>query len=187
MYPSAGMPAFLKRGKMEEVVLVDLEDNEIGKEEKIAAHKKALLHRAISVLIFNRKKELLIQRRALTKYHCPGIWANTCCSHPRPGEKTLDAANRRLVEEMGIKAKLEERFSFVYRAEFDNGLVEYEFDHVFVGNYEMDPLINKDEVDSFRWISPEDLIEDIKKNPKKYAPWFLIILEKLYPGQAAFK
>lgn len=166
---------------VEEIILVDEQDNALGKVEKMEAHKKALLHRAFSILVFNNKGELLIQQRAKTKYHCPGLWANTCCSHPRWSETIEDAANRRLQEEMGFSCKLNQDFHFIYKAEFDNGLTEYEYDHVFVGFYDGDININKEEVHDYKWIKIVDLIEDIKKHPKKYAPWFKIIMDK-YDG-----
>ena len=164
---------------MEEVILVDKEDKEIGLMEKIKAHENGgTLHRAFSVLIFNSKNEMMIQQRAFGKYHWPGIWANTCCSHPRKDEKTINAAHRRLIEEMGFDTEIEEKFVFTYKADFENGLTEHETDHVFFGYYEDDPKINKEEVNSFKWISIPNLLRDIKENPKEYAPWFKIILEK---------
>ena len=163
---------------MEEVILVDKDDNQIGTEEKIKAHIDAKLHRAFSILIFNNNKELLLQQRALSKYHCPGLWTNTCCSHPRPGEETEDAAYRRLVEEMGFKTGLQEIFSFIYEAKFDNNLTEHEVDHVFKGIYNTDPVINKEEVNDFKWIKLDDLIKDIEKQPENYTTWFRIIIKK---------
>ena len=130
----------------EMVILVDKHDNQLGLMEKIEAHKKAVLHRAFSVFILNDNNELLIQQRALSKYHSPALWTNTCCSHPRDGESVLDAGARRLKEEMGFETKLDSLLSFVYRAKFDNGLTEHEFDHVLFGYYNDDPSINKLEV-----------------------------------------
>lgn len=164
---------------MEQVILVDIHDNSVGTEEKIKAHELALLHRAFSVFVFNKKGELMIQRRALHKYHSPGLWTNTCCSHPRPGENTMDAAHRRLQEEMGFDCKLDWKFSFIYKAPFDNGLTEHEFDHVFIGSFNHDPIINPEEVDSWKWIKIDDLMEDVKKNPEVYTVWFRIALEKM--------
>ena len=164
---------------MEEVILVDENDNAIRLMEKIKAHQNGgKLHRALSVLIFNSKNELMIQQRAFEKYHWPRIWANTCCTHPRQGEKTIDAAHRRLMEEMGFDTEIEEKFVFTYKADFENGLTEHETDHVFFGNYEPNPKINPEEVNAFKWISIPNLLNDIQQNPNNYAPWFKIILEK---------
>ncbi len=162
---------------MESVILVDTHDNEIGSEEKIAAHKKALLHRAFSVYIFNSKGELLLQRRALDKYHCPGIWANTACSHPRHGEPNEAAAARRLKEEMGMECPLKEAFQFIYKVEFDNGLTEHEFLHVFIGQSDKNPTVNKDEVHEYKWMSWHDLKIDIGKNPTHYTEWTKMTLD----------
>lgn len=166
---------------MEEVILVDRNDTPTGTEEKIKAHELALLHRAFSVFIFNKNGELMLQQRALHKYHSPGLWTNTCCSHPRPGEETMDAAHRRLREEMGFDCELQWKFSFIYKAPFDNGLTEHEFDHVFFGTYDNKPVINRDEVESWKWIKMGDLLTDVKKNPDNYTVWFRIALEKLFP------
>ncbi len=163
---------------MDYVILVDKQDNEIGKEEKMKAHEDAKLHRAFSIFVFNKKGELMLHQRALSKYHCGGLWTNTCCSHPRPGEKTEDAAHRRLVEEMGFDCPLKEIFKFHYKAEFSNNLTEHEIDHVFIGNYDKDPKINPEEVESFKWIGIEELQKDIKENPDKYTPWFRIAMER---------
>lgn len=164
---------------MEQVILVDIHDIPLGTEEKLKAHELALLHRAFSVFVFNKSGELMLQRRALHKYHSPGLWTNTCCSHPRPGESTIDAAHRRLLEEMGFDCELDWKFSFIYKAPFDNGLTEHEFDHVFFGSFNHDPIINPEEVDSWKWIKMDDLMEDVKKNPEDYTVWFRIALEKM--------
>jgi len=124
---------------MVQVILVDKNDNPIGTEEKLQAHKDAKLHRCFSILIFNSDGKMMIHQRQKGKYHCGGLWTNACCSHPRPGECTLDAAHRRLVEEMGFDTELEELFSFTYKAEFPNGLAEHEFDHVFKGVFNGTP------------------------------------------------
>jgi isopentenyl-diphosphate delta-isomerase len=164
----------------EKVILVDENDNEIGIEEKIKAHENGgKLHRAISVVVFNSKGEMMIQKRAQTKYHCPGKWANTCCSHPRPGEPTEKAAARRLMEEMGFSCKLEEKFSIIYRVTFENGLTEYEFDHIFIGKFDGEPKPNPEEVEEWKFINISELSKDIHVNWKNYAPWFLILYEKL--------
>jgi len=163
---------------MEKVILVDKKDNQIGVEEKLKAHQDSKLHRAFSIFIFNAKGELLLQQRASTKYHTPSLWTNTCCSHPRVGELIQEAAERRLKEEMGISCELKRIFSFIYKAEFDNSLTEYEYDHVFVGEFEDEPVLNPEEVDSYKWISIDELKKDVDQSPEKYTPWFKIILQK---------
>ena len=164
----------------EKVILVDQNDQQIGLMDKIEAHEKALLHRAFSVFVMNSKGELMLQQRALHKYHSPGQWTNTCCSHQRDGETTLEAGKRRLMEEMGFTVLLEERFSFIYKAAFDNGLTEHEFDHVLIGTYDEDPLINKEEVADWKWMSLDKVKEDIEQHPEIYTPWFKIIFDKFY-------
>ena len=164
----------------ENVILVDKNDNQVGLMPKLEAHQKGLLHRAFSIFIFNSKYELLLQKRASSKYHSGGLWTNTCCSHPREGEETLDAANRRLIEEMGIQTSLRKVHDFIYRAELDNDLTEHEFDHVLYGIYNEDPIINKDEADDFKWIDMDSLNEDIKTNGNNYTIWFKIAFEYFY-------
>jgi len=166
---------------MEEyVVLVDDNDNKIGLMPKLMAHEKALLHRAFSVFIFNDKNELMLQRRALSKYHSPGLWTNTCCSHQRDHESNIEAGKRRLKEEMGFVTDLKEVTSFIYKAPFDNGLTEHEYDHVMVGKYNDMPTINPDEVDSWKWMDLEEVKVDINLNPSEYTEWFKIIFDKFY-------
>ena len=165
---------------IEKVILVDENDNQVGLMPKLEAHQKGLLHRAFSVFIFNSKYELLLQKRASSKYHSGGLWTNTCCSHPREGEDTLDAANRRLIEEMGIETSLRKVHDFIYKAELDNNLTEHEFDHVFYGVYNEDPEINPAEADDFKWIDMDSLYEDIKKNGDIYTVWFKIAFEYFY-------
>jgi len=164
---------------MDEVILVDKNDNEIGKEEKLKTHKEGKLHRCFSILVFNSKEELLIQKRAKNKYHSGGLWANTCCSHPKPGENTEIAAHGRLKEEFGFDCGLKPLFNFTYKKLFDNGLTEHEFDHVFIGITDSKPKPNKEEVEDFKWVSIENLKKDIKENPENYAQWFKIIINKL--------
>ncbi|WP_225035467.1 isopentenyl-diphosphate Delta-isomerase [Winogradskyella sp. SM1960] len=164
----------------EQVILVDENDNKIGLMPKMEAHEKALLHRAFSVFVFNDKNELMLQQRALHKYHTPGLWTNTCCSHQRDGESNLEAGKRRLQEEMGFVTDLEEKTSFIYKAPFDNGLTEHEYDHIMVGYYNAAPNINPDEVASWRWMSLEAVKTDIAENPQIYTAWFKIIFEKFY-------
>jgi len=164
----------------EQVILVDEQDRQIGLMEKIEAHEKAVLHRAFSVFILNEKGELMLQQRAYDKYHCGGLWTNTCCSHQRDGETTLEAAKRRLFEEMGFVTELKEKFSFIYKAPFDNGLTEHELDHVLVGFYEGVPKLNPKEAASWKWIAIEDVKSQIKTKPEKFTPWFKIIFEEFY-------
>ncbi|MGA8852570.1 MAG: isopentenyl-diphosphate Delta-isomerase [Christiangramia sp.] len=164
----------------EKVILVNEKDEQIGLMEKIEAHEKALLHRAFSVFVFNDKNELMIQQRALSKYHSPGLWTNTCCSHQREGESNVEAGKRRLQEEMGFSTDLKDTISFIYKAPFDNGLTEHEFDHILVGNFKGEPDLNPDEVASWKWVSLEDLQVDMEKNPHIYTEWFKIIFDKYY-------
>jgi isopentenyl-diphosphate delta-isomerase len=156
----------------EEVILVDKDDNPVGAMEKMEAHRKALLHRAFSVFIFNEKGEMLLQQRALQKYHSAGLWTNACCSHPRPGEDTQAAALRRLQEEMGFTTILEKLFDFTYRAEFENGLTEFEFDHVFTGSYNGDIHPNPAEVSDHCFKTLNEIRADLAAHPQRYTPWF---------------
>ncbi len=164
----------------EKVILVDENDNQIGLMPKQEAHQKAILHRAFSVFIFNDKNELLLQQRAFNKYHSPRLWTNTCCSHQREGETTLQAAKRRLQEEMGFETELKESIWFIYKAPFDNGLTEHELDHIVIGNYNDDPIVNPNEVASWKWMKLEAIVDDIKKHPESYTAWFKIIFDKFY-------
>jgi isopentenyl-diphosphate delta-isomerase len=164
----------------EYVVLVDEKDQKIGLMEKIEAHEKALLHRAFSVFIFNEKGELMLQQRAASKYHSPLLWTNTCCSHQRDGESNIEAGKRRLQEEMGFVTDITEVFSFIYKAPFDNGLTEHEFDHVMIGRYDKAPELNKEEAEAYKWMKMEDVKQDIEVNPSIYTAWFKIIFEKSY-------
>ena len=163
----------------EKVILVDKNDKEVGSMEKQEAHIKGLLHRAFSVFIFNDKNELLLQRRALKKYHSGGLWTNTCCSHPRKNETTLDAANRRLVEEMGMRCIIKKQFDFIYKAQLDNNLYEHEFDHVFFGFSNEQPQINTEEVEEYTYKTLEDIGNEIKTTPEKYTEWFKICLKEV--------
>ena len=164
----------------EHVILVDKQDNPIGLMEKIEAHEKALLHRAFSVFVFNDKNELMLQQRAAEKYHSPLLWTNTCCSHQREGESNIEAGKRRLQEEMGFSCELEEVFSFIYKAPFDNGLTEHELDHVMIGRFNDEPHINPEEVASYKWMLLEDVKKDIENHPEKYTAWFKIIFKESY-------
>ncbi|PHR10971.1 MAG: isopentenyl-diphosphate delta-isomerase [Aequorivita sp.] len=164
----------------EKVILVNEKDEKIGLMPKQEAHEKGVLHRAFSVFIFNSKKELMLQQRAVHKYHSPGLWTNTCCSHQRDGESSLDAGRRRLYEEMGFVTGLKETTSFIYKAPFDNGLTEHELDHILVGSFDGTPAINPDEVAAWKWIGLEEVKKDIQVNPENYTAWFKIIFDKFY-------
>ena len=164
----------------DKVILVDANDNQVGLMAKLEAHEKGVLHRAFSVFIFNKKGELMLQRRALGKYHSPGLWTNTCCSHQREGESNIESGKRRLNEEMGFTTELTEKTSFIYKAEFDNGLIEHEFDHILVGYFDNSPKINTKEVDSWKWMNMENVKDDIKVHSNNYTVWFKIIFEKYY-------
>ncbi len=147
---------------------------------KMEAHEKAVLHRAFSVFIMNNKGETMLQQRALEKYHSPGLWTNTCCSHQREGESNIEAGIRRLKEEMGFEAELKELFSFVYKAPFDNGLTEHELDHVMIGYYQGEPLINEDEVMDWKWMKPDDVKQAMIDKPEDFTVWSRIIFDKFY-------
>lgn len=164
---------------MEYVLLVDEQDNEIGVMEKLQAHQEALLHRAISIFVFNDKNELLLQQRAAEKYHSPLLWTNTCCSHPRPGEVLIDAAHRRLREEMNMVCDLGYEFSFTYKAVLEDGLTEHEFDHVFFGYTNALPLPNPEEVADFKYLTLEQIDVDILLRPDDYTAWFKLMLAKI--------
>ncbi len=166
--------------KRENVVLVDRNDNPIGLMPKLEAHEKGVLHRAFSVFILNRKGQLMLQRRALDKYHSPGLWTNTCCSHPRESESIIEAGLRRLKEEMGFTTPLEPMFSFIYKSKFDNGLTEHEFDHVLLGYYDKQPFINTIEVSEWKWMSLDKIILEIKNKPEDFTVWFKIIFERFF-------
>jgi isopentenyl-diphosphate delta-isomerase len=166
--------------KEEKVILVNERDEPVGLMPKMEAHEKALLHRAFSVFIFNQQGELMLQQRALHKYHSPGLWTNTCCSHQRDGESNLDAGARRLQEEMGFVVPLEELFSFIYKAPFDNGLTEHELDHVMVGYSEKKPQINPEEVAAWKWMGMEEIAADMQQHPEHYTAWFKIIFDRVH-------
>jgi isopentenyl-diphosphate delta-isomerase len=161
------------------VILVDENDDMVGTMDKMEAHTQGLLHRAFSIFIFNSKGEMLLQQRAITKYHSGGLWTNACCSHPMPGEKTHDAAQRRLKEELGFETPIEKIFAFTYKAEFENGLIEYEFDHVFAGEYEGELDINPDEVNDFVYKEVLTIKNEMQIEPQKYTAWFHIAFPKI--------
>jgi isopentenyl-diphosphate delta-isomerase len=166
--------------KEEEVILVDVNDTPVGTMPKMEAHEKAILHRAFSVFILNKEGQLMLQQRALHKYHSPGLWTNTCCSHQRMGETNLEAGARRLQEEMGFETPLEELFSFIYKAPFDNGLTEHELDHVLLGHHNAVPEINTEEVASWKWMDLDQVAKEIITMPDHYTVWFKIIFDRFY-------
>ena len=163
----------------EYVILVDEEDRQTGTCEKLEAHEKGLMHRAFSIFLFNKNGEMLLQQRAAEKYHTPGLWSNTCCSHPRPDENMEDALKRKLFQEMGISAQVDKVFDFAYRADFDNGLVENEVDHVYFGEYNDAPNPNPEEIQSWKYSSFEEIKKEIEKDETMYTPWFKIVLNQV--------
>lgn len=162
------------------VILVNQENEQVGTMPKMEAHEKGVLHRAFSVFVMNPEGEIMLQQRAAHKYHSPSLWTNTCCSHQREGESNIEAGVRRLKEEMGFETELKELFSFVYKAEFDNGLTEHELDHVMLGYFNEAPEINPEEVSAWKWMKPEDIKSDIELHPESYTAWFKIIFDKFY-------
>lgn len=164
--------------KEEEVILVNENDEQVGTMPKLEAHEKAALHRAFSIFILNDKNEVMLQQRAAHKYHSPLLWTNTCCSHQRVGESNIQAGTRRLQEEMGFVTEIKELFHFIYKAPFDNGLTEHELDHVMIGHSNQEPQVNEDEVASWKWMSTEDIKNDISNKPDLYTEWFKIIFQK---------
>lgn len=161
------------------MILVNESDQVTGHMEKLEAHRRGVLHRAFSIFIFNRNGELLLQQRAFEKYHSGGLWTNTCCSHPSPGEETLFSAENRLREEMGFTAPLEKIFDFVYRAEFEDGLIEHEYDHVFVGQYEGEINTDPAEVEDHVYISIPQLAYELSANPGKYTAWLRLAFARV--------
>jgi isopentenyl-diphosphate Delta-isomerase len=164
---------------MEKVVLVDEDDNPTGTMEKMEAHEKGLLHRAFSVFIFNNNGDMLLQQRAFSKYHSGGLWTNTCCSHPREGEATIEAAHRRLQEEMGFDCEIKKAFDFIYKKELDKGLTEHELDHVFIGEFEGEFRFNPEEVNAVAYVPVQEVLDQVVRNPQKYTEWFKICLSEV--------
>jgi isopentenyl-diphosphate delta-isomerase len=160
-----------------EVVLVNEKDEILGTMEKLRAHEEGVLHRAFSVIIFNSKGEMLIHKRASDKYHCGGLWTNACCSHPRLNESPLEGAKRRLEEEMGFTTTLSQNGSFIYKVDLENGLIEHEYDHLFIGHYDQNPSPNTSEVEDWKYISVNELLASIKEHPKAYTFWFKEIVK----------
>ena len=164
---------------MEQVILVDALDNVVGTMEKMEAHREGVLHRAFSVMAFNTKGEVLLQKRASSKYHSGGLWTNTCCSHPAPGEPIDQAVKRRLQYEMGIDVDPSFAFKFTYRAELDHGLTEHELDHVFTATFDGVPQVNPHEVEDWKYMGLADLREDLARAPERYTAWFKYIVERM--------
>jgi isopentenyl-diphosphate Delta-isomerase len=164
---------------LNKLILVDENDVPVGTADKMEVHQKALLHRAFSIFIFNSKGDMLLQQRATGKYHSGGLWTNACCSHPYFGQDTLAAAEKRLHEEMGFTTPLTKAFDFIYQVAFDNGLTEYEYDHVFAGRYNGEIVPNKDEVEDYCFMNMEEIKNSIQSHPKKYTEWFKIAFPKL--------
>lgn len=167
----------------ENVILVNERDEALGLMEKLEAHRKGLLHRAFSVFVLNDQKEIMLQQRADSKYHSGGLWTNTCCSHPRDGESPEAAAHRRLVEEMGFDCPLKKALEFTYRAELDQGMIEHEYDHLFIGHFNGEPNLNPVEAKSWRWMNIQAVSDDIKKSPESYTAWFKIIYQSFLETQ----
>lgn len=181
----AALSAIYARVPMQDkVVLVNEQDEAVGVEDKLQAHVAGVLHRAFSVFVFNARGDLLLQQRHPAKYHSGGLWSNTCCSHPRPGETVEAAAQRRLHEEMGFTCPLHRLFGFVYRARLDGGLYEHEYDHVFVGRFDGTPAPDAAEVAAWRWIAPEALRRDVHAHPEHYTYWFRLVLDRVLEHEA---
>lgn len=161
---------------MEHVVLVNTEDEELGTMEKMEAHRTGTLHRAFSVLLFNSRGEMLLQKRAQSKYHSGGLWTNTCCSHPRPGETLEEAARRKLKQEMGIDLQPSFAFKFLYQTPLDNNLIEHEIDHVFVGEFDGEPVLNEDEAEDWKFVDLAHLRAQMKSQPNQFTAWFRLIV-----------
>ena len=157
--------------------MVNDHDEETGVMEKMEAHRTGSLHRAFSVLLFNSRGEMLLQKRAQTKYHSSGLWTNTCCSHPRPGESLEEAARRKLRQEMGIEANPRFAFKFQYKAPLDNQLIEYEIDHVFIGQFDGEPVLNEHEAEDWKFVDLHSLKQQIHTDPQQFTPWFRLILD----------
>lgn len=164
----------------EYVILVDENDKELGLMGKMEAHEKGMLHRAFSVFVFNQKGEVMLQQRAFEKYHSGGLWTNTCCSHPRKGETVLEAAHRRVEEEMGFDCELEKQFHFIYNRKLDQGLTEHELDHVVFGTFDGIPNLNPEEVADYKWVNMLELKADISISPDQYTEWFKICFDEVF-------
>ena len=165
--------------RSEHVILVDSSDREIGTEEKLSAHRRGVLHRAFSAFVVHPDGRMLLQRRALRKYHSAGLWSNTCCSHPRPGETVIEAAQRRMVEEMGVSVDLEPAFSFTYRADLEHNLIEHEFDHVLIGRSSAPPRPAEQEVADWRWVTVADIRDQLMRSPEDFTIWFRLVFDRV--------
>jgi len=161
----------------ERVILVDAKNRKLGTMEKLQAHREGILHRAFSIFIFNKKGEMLVHKRAQGKYHCGGLWTNACCSHPRPDETMEEGLSRKLKQEMGFDTELAKAFDFTYRAELENGLIEYEFDEVFIGHYDATIQPNPQEVEEWKYADMDILRKEIRKNPELFTPWFRMLFD----------
>jgi isopentenyl-diphosphate delta-isomerase len=164
---------------IERVILVDTNNEQVGTMEKMEAHRKGLLHRAFSIFIFNSEGKMLLHQRAHDKYHCGGMWTNAVCSHPRPGENQSQALRRKMKQEMGFFTEVSKAFDYTYRAELNNGLVEYEYDEVFLGTYDGKLSPNPDEVNDYRFASIADISEEIRQNGDSFTPWFKLLFEPI--------
>jgi len=164
---------------MEELILVNENDEQVGTGEKLQVHREGRLHRAFSIFVFDSLGRLLLQKRAESKYHSGGLWSNTCCGHPRPGEAVEAAARRRLREEMNFDCELRPHSSFIYRAELDNGLVEWELDHILVGAYDDDPVPNRMEADDWQWIGMDELRREVEQRPESFTYWLKVALDRM--------
>ena len=173
--------------KAEHVILVDEHDGEVGAAEKLAVHRSGALHRAFSVFVFDKSGRLLLQQRAATKYHSAGLWSNTCCGHPRPGEETSDAAHRRLLEEFGFTCPLQHIGSFIYQAALTNGLEEHELDHVFSGRFDGEPAPDPAEIAEWRWVDQKDLEEEFASLPHAFTAWFGPAWRRLRSAESSFE
>ena len=159
-----------------DIVLVNEKDEVLGTMNKLLVHQKGLLHRAFSIIIINDRGQMLIHQRQNNKYHSGGLWSNACCSHPQKDEETIKAAHRRLNEELNMSCSLKPIFSFIYKIELDNDLIEHEFDHVFIGRTNHTPDFNKDEISHVKWIDIDHLREKIKKEPNIFTFWFKLLM-----------
>jgi isopentenyl-diphosphate delta-isomerase len=176
----------VKSSESELVVLVDQQDNPIGQLDKLEAHQRGLLHRAVSVFLRDGNGKMLLQRRASGKYHSGGLWANACCGHPRPNESIANAATRRLGDELGVRCDLNPLFTTLYRASVSNELIEHEFVHAFGGHFEGIPTPNPDEVQEWRWLSIDALQADVAAKPQEYAVWFRLYINRFFADIARF-